>query len=137
MVFKETLRLHAPLSFTPRRTLEPVQVEGLTSPANTAITLAPSFVHHMASIYHEPSVFDPERFSAARSEDRARRCAWVPFGKGAHACIGMHFARMEVFMFFVRLLARFQIEKPERRFRLSHVPVLKPARDLPIKLVEI
>jgi len=137
LVFKETLRLYSPLSFLPRRTVESVEVEGFTIPANTPITLAPRFVHHMPSIYSNPEIFDPERFSANRAEDQAHRCAWIPFGKGAHACIGMHFARMEVFTFFSRLLNRFRVESIDSKLSLSHVPVLKPAQELPVRLVQI
>lgn len=137
MVFKETLRLYAPLAFLPRRTREPVNIQGFTIPENTAITLAPCFVHHMPSVYPEPTRFDPERFSSPRSEDQAHRCAWIPFGKGAHACIGMQFARMEVFVFFARLLRKFRIESTSGKLTLSRVPVVKPIRSLPIRLVEI
>ncbi len=135
MVFKETLRLYSPLAFLPRRTLEPVTVQGYRIPANTPITLAPRFVHHMPSIYPEPTSFDPTRFAPHRQEDQAHRCAWVPFGKGAHACIGMHFARMEVFTFFSRLLRNFRIENAGGQLTLGHVPVVKPIRELPVRLV--
>lgn len=137
LVFKETLRLFSPLAFLPRRTMEAVDIQGVKIPANTAITLAPRFVHHMPSIYADPTRFDPERFSPSRLEDQSHRCAWVPFGKGAHACIGMHFARMEAFTFFSRLLSKYRIERTNGKLALSHVPVVKPIRELPIRLVAI
>ncbi|NOX51284.1 MAG: cytochrome P450 [Gammaproteobacteria bacterium] len=134
-VFKETLRLYSPLSSLPRRTLETVEIQGFTILPNTSITLVPRFVHHISSIYSETHRFDPERFSPTRSEDQVHRCAWVPFGKGAHACIGMHFARMEVFVFFSRLLERYRIQKTDGSLRLDYVPVLKPRKSIPIRLV--
>jgi len=134
-VFKESLRLYSPLSYFPRRTIKNVRLAGHSIPANTAITLAPRFVHHMPSIYPHPARFDPARYSPERREDRVHRFAWMPFGKGAHTCAGMHFAQIEIFVFFARLLEQFRIEPTNERIRLSFVPVLKPDRYLPLRLV--
>lgn len=137
-VFKETLRLYTPLSYFPRQSIEDLQLAGYAIPANTSITIAPRFVHHMPSIYPEPEKFDPERFSPERAEDTAHRLAWMPFGKGAHTCAGMHFAQMEIFVFFARLLERFQVEEVVGKSgEMNYIPVLKPVRDLPIRLAEI
>lgn len=134
-VFKESLRLYSPISFFPRRTVEEVELEGYTIPANTAVLIAPRFVHHMPSIYPAPETFDPARFSPQRREDQAHSFAWIPFGKGAHACIGMHFAKLEILVFFARMLKRFRIEPTDETLKLSFVPVLKPLRTAPLRLV--
>ena len=136
-VFKESLRLYSPLSYFPRRTLAEVQVSGRTIPANTAITIAPRFVHHMPEIYPAPASFDPERFAPARREDKFHSFAWMPFGKGAHTCAGMHFAQLEIFVFFAHLLKQFKIEPAGGRLQLGFVPILKPDRALPIRLVPL
>ncbi len=134
-VFKESLRLYSPLSYFPRRTVEDVEVEGYSIPANTAITVAPRFTHHMSSIYPQPDTFDPGRFSPERREDRVHSLAWMPFGKGAHTCAGMHFAQIEVAVFFARLLEQFSVELTNERVRLNFVPVLKPNQSIPMRLV--
>jgi len=125
-VFKESLRLYSPLSYLPRRTIEDVEVEGHLIPANTAITVAPRFTHHMSSIYRQPDTFEPARFSPKRREDQVHHMAWMPFGKGAHTCAGMHFAQIEIAVFFARLLEHFSIEPTNERMQLNFVPVLKP-----------
>jgi cytochrome P450 len=134
---KETLRLYPPISFLPRWTLQEVVIEGITIPPRTPVTLAPRFSHHLSSIYTAPDMFDPDRFSPSRAEDQTHRCAWLPFGKGAHACIGMHFARMEVFTFFAHLLGRYRVESTRGTLSLSHVPVLRPRGKLPVNLVAL
>lgn len=134
-VFKESLRLYSPISFFPRRTIEDVDLEGFKIPVNTGVLIAPRFVHHMSAIYPEPETFDPARFSPQRREDQAHSFAWMPFGKGAHACIGMHFAKLEILVFFARLLQRFRIEPTDEPLRMSFVPVLKPLRTAPLRLV--
>jgi cytochrome P450 len=137
-VFNETLRLHPPLSYFPRRTTKAIEIEGHVIPPNTNVTIAPAFVHQLASFYREPERFDPTRFSPERAEDKAHTCAFIPFGKGSHTCIGMHFARMEALTFFVHLLLRFQIESiGTEPLRLHYVPVLRPAGRMSVRLVPI
>ena len=102
------------------------------------MTIAPAFLHQLASLYSEPERFDPTRFSPERAEDKTHTCAFVPFGKGSHTCIGMHFARMEAQIFFVHLLLRFQIESTSTEpLRMHYVPVLRPKGQMPVRLVPI
>ncbi len=51
---------------------------------------------------HDPAVFDdPRRFDAARSPNRH-----LAFGAGAHQCLGLHLARLEMRILFETLLDR-------------------------------
>ena len=52
--------------------------------------------HFDRACWTNPDDFDPDRFGPARAEDKSHRYAWVPFGGGAHKCIGMHFGVLEV-----------------------------------------
>jgi cytochrome P450 len=135
-VMNETLRLNPPLPFLPRRSLQAFEFEGHRIPKNTAIIVSPMFIHRMPSLYPNPNAFEPERFASTRAEDKVHPCAFIPFGKGPHTCMGMHFARMEVKSFFAHLLVRFQIEVcEERKLQMNYVPVLGPAgRGLPVRL---
>ena len=36
--------------------------------------------------------------------------AWVPFGGGAHMCLGLHFAYMQIKLLMAQILTRYQIE---------------------------
>lgn len=61
----------------------------------------------------EPEKFDPERFSPERAEDKKHPGIFMPFGAGAHACIGMQLANMEMKQFWHRMLrtCRFRLAK--------------------------
>lgn len=53
---------------------------------------------------HDPSQFDdPRKFDAARSPNRH-----LAFGAGAHQCLGLHLARMEMKILFETLLDRIE-----------------------------
>lgn len=135
---KEALRLNPPLDSIGRRSIRAFEWEGHTIPANTVVLVVPSFTHRMPELWTQPETFDPERFSAARAEDRRHRFAWIPFGGGAHVCIGMQFAILQARIFLFYLLTRYRIEVKEgyvTRFRV--MPISKPVDGLPIRLVPV
>lgn len=103
-VMKEALRLHAPVPVLVRRTVKDTVVQGHRIPAETDVMVGVQFSHVMEDYWTNPMVFDPERFSPERREDRSHRYAWEPFGGGVHKCIGLYFAGMEVKAILHRLL---------------------------------
>lgn len=107
-VMKETLRLHAPVPVLVRRTVEDTVVQGYRIPAGTDVLVGVQFSHVMEEYWTNPLVFDPERFSPARREDKSHRYAWEPFGGGVHKCIGLYFAGMEVKAIMHRLLRHYR-----------------------------
>lgn len=136
-VLKETLRLDPPLPYFPRRTLRAVEIEGHVIPPNTAVTLAPAFNHRLEEIYPNSACFDPLRFSPERAEDKSHPCAWIPFGKGPHTCMGMHFAILEAKAFIARLLPSMDVVlTSSAEPKMKRVPVNRPAGDIPVRLVE-
>jgi cytochrome P450 len=138
-VLKETLRLNPPLPFLPRRVIETFEFEGHEIPKGSNLIISPAIIHRMSSLYRNPEDFCPERFAEPRAEHKAHSCAWIPFGKGSHACIGMHMARLEVKAFFSQFLVRFRVEtRHQGKLRMRHVPVQGPiGDDLHIRFLEI
>jgi cytochrome P450 len=94
MAFKEAMRLRPPVPSIPRRATREFSFKGFTIPAGTQVGINPVFTHHMAEIWPDPEAFDPMRFTDEAQRAR-HRFAWVPFGGGAHMCIGLHFAYMQ------------------------------------------
>tara|TARA_A100001391_G_scaffold44134_1_gene25712 strand:- start:5024 stop:6373 length:1350 start_codon:yes stop_codon:yes gene_type:complete len=113
LAIKEALRLCAPVPSLPRRTVRDVEYQGHYIPAGTFVTVAPYFTHYMEEYWPDPERFDPERFSEARREDKVHPFAWVPFGGGAHKCIGLHFADMQVKAILHQVLLRWRWSVPE------------------------
>ena len=134
-VFKEALRMYTPVPSMPRRSIRAFEFQGYTIPANTAIGISPSFTHHMAEIWGNPEAFEPDRFSPQRAEDKQHAFAWVPFNKGAHMCIGLHFAYMQVKAVVYQLLRQYEFDLPVGyELKMQEVPIPKPRDGLPLIL---
>lgn len=135
--FKETLRLIPPVPAIPRRAVRPFSFGGYDFPAGTYVGVNAAYTHHMAEHWPEPDRFDPMRFSP--EETRARhKFAWVPFGGGAHMCLGLHFAYLQTKTFFYHLLTTHRIEplgKGETQWQ--HWPIPKPRDGLPVRFVPL
>lgn len=93
-VFKESLRLRPPVPVIPRAAIKDTSLGGYHIPAGTFVIVVTGSNHRLDDVWAEPESFVPERFSADE-EKRRHRLAWMPFGGGAHQCIGMHFSFME------------------------------------------
>jgi cytochrome P450 len=134
-VMKEALRLVPPVPFVPRRVMRDFEWRGVPIPAGTMITVTPGLVMRSERHWTDPETFDPDRFSPNRAEDRSHRFAWAPFGGGAHKCIGMHFAIMQIKVFYALLLGSRRLERAEGGpVRWRRVPIPKPVGGLPVRL---
>jgi cytochrome P450 len=130
---REALRLYPPVPTLPRRTLRACEVDGARIPADTTVWLDNYFIHRDPEHWTRPSEFDPERFSDARAEHKRHRFCWVPFGGGAHTCIGMQFATLQAKLVVFHLLRAHRwrlVGEPAKRRQM--VPFPKPFDGLPV-----
>ena len=91
--------------------------------------------HFDTECWSDPHQFDPERFADSRREHKNHRFGYVPFGGGAHKCIGMHFGTLEVKAILHQMLRTYTWTVPEgyaARWDYTSLPV--PADGLPITL---
>ena len=108
MAFKESLRLIPPVPGLPRRALREFSFGGYRIPAGTQVGISPSITHKMPEHWPDPERFDPMRFTAAEIAKR-HKYAWVPFGGGAHMCVGLHFAYMQIKILVAQVLTRYEL----------------------------
>jgi cytochrome P450 len=138
LVFKETLRMNAPVGTLARRAIKDTEIDGHYIPAGTKLMLGIYVTQRMEPWWQHPDTFDPERFSPERHEDAAHKYAWTPFGGGVHKCIGMHFGSMEVKAIMHQLLLR-----NSWRIPAGYEPVLDygtgpfPGDGLPVELAPL
>jgi cytochrome P450 len=133
MAFKEAMRINPPVPGIPRAAVRDFQFKGHEIPAGTRVATSPLFTHRMPEIWPEPLKFDPRRF--ADDAIRARhKYAWVPFGGGAHMCLGLHFAYMQAKSFFYHLLTTTRVTLVHGYVpRWQMWPIPKPRDGLPIR----
>jgi cytochrome P450 len=111
MAFKEALRIKPPVPSMPRRAVRNFTFKGFPIPAGTLVGVNPLFTHHMPQIWAEPDSFDPTRFSEDAQRNR-HKFSFVPFGGGAHMCLGLHFAYMQAKCFARHFLQNLEVALP-------------------------
>lgn len=107
-VLNEALRVHPTVWAYTRLSLGPDTVCGRQLPANTTLFVSPWTLHRHPRYWARPHVFDPEHFSPDAVAERPRY-AFIPFGAGRRACIGDHFAMLELFATLTVLARRVEL----------------------------
>jgi cytochrome P450 len=134
-VMREALRLTPPLTSMPRMCIKDTVFQGYEIPAGMLVGVYPIHAHYMPSLWTDPARFDPERFGPDRQEDKRHAFAWVPFGGGAHMCIGQHFATLQVKAIMHQLLLRYRWSiAPGYIMPYQLVPIAKPKDGLQVTL---
>ncbi|MEM6887866.1 MAG: cytochrome P450 [Pseudomonadota bacterium] len=133
-VLKEALRLVPPVPFIPRQALRDFHWQGYDIPSGSSISLNPGVTMLSPALFSNPKKFDPDRFATARVEDRSHKFAWTPFGGGAHKCIGIHFASMQVKLFLTSFMRAYQYTIPGSAPTWIRMPIPKPKGGLPVIL---
>lgn len=138
LVFRETLRLSPSVPMMTRRTINECEIGGHRVPANTQIYVVPIYNHYMEQYWSNPFKFDPERFTKERDEQKSHSFAYMPFGGGAHKCIGMHFASMLVKCFMHQFLLKYEYSLPDNyEVKKESFPLPKTADGLKLILKPI
>ncbi|AWZ03667.1 MULTISPECIES: cytochrome P450 [unclassified Streptomyces] len=86
-VITEALRLYPPSWLSMRVAAQDVEIGGHRIAEGTMIMYSSYALHHNAELFPDPERFDPERWLPPRLAE-VPRGALVPFGHGAHKCIG-------------------------------------------------
>ncbi|CAD6267592.1 unnamed protein product [Miscanthus lutarioriparius] len=112
---KEVLRMH-PLvpvffrkvhkSFT-LRTKDGAEYE---IPRGHTLASPALFNNYLPYIYKDPGVYDPDRFSLEREEDKVGgKFSFTAFGGGRHSCVGEAYAYMQIKVIWSYLLRNFEL----------------------------
>ena len=134
MAFKEAMRLAPPVPSLPRRAMRDFEFKGFRIPAGTGVSINPLYTHFMPEIWPEPDRYDPLRFEVEASRKR-HRFAYVPFGGGAHMCLGLNFAYMQAKCFAWHFLNNLRVAiAPDYRPEWRMWPIPYPRDGLSVTL---
>jgi cytochrome P450 len=131
----ESMRLFPGAHGMNRSTRNDEIINGCYIPAGSWLELSIWGIHHSAAVWPEPEIFDPRRFDVPAGQfPGGHRYAWMPFGAGPRACIGMQIAMLEIPIVLAAVLRAFTVET-----RLTSIPVhaaitLQPTGALPLRL---
>ncbi|XP_051475971.1 cytochrome P450 26C1 [Apus apus] len=129
-VIKEVLRVLPPVSGGYRTALQTFELDGYQIPKGWSVMYSIRDTHETAAIYQSPpDSFDPDRFSAARTE-AAGRFHYIPFGGGARSCIGKELAQAILKLLAIELVstARWELATPGYP-AMQTVPIVHPIND--------
>jgi len=135
LVFREAMRLVAPVPAFVRRATRDTEIQGHFVPEGTIVNVIPGALHILPDHWSSPDDFDPERFGDPRHEDKGHRFQSAPFGGGAHKCIGMAFGTAEVKALLHRMLLDFELSVPAGyEVEWDHTALVVPTDGMPITL---
>ena len=134
MVIDETLRLYPPVWINNREVLIDNVIDGYAMPKGSLVFMLPYIVHRHPAYWENPEAFIPERFAPEHAEAPYHE-AYIPFGAGPRACIGTHFALLEIQLILATLAQYYQVQlAPGVLFRLVSKGTLHPDGDLLVSI---
>lgn len=133
-VLSETLRLYPTGWLLPRRAVRDDTLDGWHVPAGSDVLTCPYLTHRDPRLWDGADDFDPTRFLRPGGTPQGPG-AYLPYGLGPRACLGMQFAARETGVLLSALVTGFTLElltpAPQAEFGLN----LRPAGPLPARLL--
>ncbi|AZG48293.1 cytochrome P450 [Gordonia insulae] len=134
-VMKESLRMCPPVPAQPRMAIKDTSVQGYFVPKGSFVSVPQLTNHRDPEFFTNPDMFDPERFSKERAEDKGHRMAWMPFGGGVHKCIGLYFGQMEIKTILHHLVRGYEWSVPDDyQIPMDYSSLPVPKDKLPVSL---
>ena len=132
-VVNEVLRMY-PLWILMRRVTTEVHLGGVRLPPGTEVIISPHAMHFDPRFHDHPDRFDPDRWAGKRAKELPRG-AYIPFGAGAHQCIGNSFALTEIAIVVATIAAQWRlVPVPGEPLRVKYTTAAYPSR-LPMTAV--
>ncbi len=136
MVIQEALRLFPPTWRLARMTIDDDEFGGYRIAAGSIVVFSPYLMHRHPGFWQEPDHFAPERFAPEAIGERPR-FAYFPFSGGPRACIGAHFAMMEMQVIVSMVAQRFRLRLvPGHPIDVENIATLRPRHGLRMTLEE-
>jgi cytochrome P450 len=123
-VFDESLRLYPPVPAIQRKAVTRAIVGGLSLPAGAVVLISTYNLHRHPAFWPDPDCFRPERW--LDGERPAARCAYLPFGAGPRACLGMYFATIEGPLLLALIGRRYDLNLAQENVEPEIMITLRP-----------
>jgi cytochrome P450 len=103
-------------------------------PRGTVVVIDAFTLHRDPELHPQPAAFEPQRFAGGGPP----QYSYLPFGGGAHRCLGAALAALELETFLAAVVARFELTAsgpPETPVRRG--PTLVPRRGASVRAVAL
>lgn len=122
-VVNEALRLYPPASISARYVRRELVFRGQRIKPGTMIVYSPYATHRSPEVFERPEEFRPERWLDGRKPGPGE---FVPFGGGAHRCLGSVMATTELTVMLATLLGRSSYRLEPQRVRAVGITSMRP-----------
>jgi len=119
-VIDEVMRQTPSVWFMGRTLLSELDMAGNRIAAGSHFLMSIPTLHNHPGLWPNPERFDPDRFLPEAVAQRSPN-AYLPFGRGPHACIGAHFSLQELLVMTAALARDFRAVNLEKRFDATDV----------------
>lgn len=131
-VLKESMRILPPAWLIGRRPTENVEIAGYNIDPEASIAICSYAFHRNPTIFPEPDTFNPDRFLTDPP-----KYAYLPFGAGAHICIGQPFAMLETSFILSTIAQHFWIEPAyDQPVEPEPLITLRPKNGIKVRLTK-
>ncbi|MEA5551888.1 cytochrome P450 [Anabaena cylindrica UHCC 0172] len=132
-ILKEVLRVIPPVGGGFREVINNCEFNGYRIPQGWSVLYQIGKTHQDETIYKDAQIFDPERFSTDRAEDKSQPFSYVTFGGGIRECVGKEFAKLEMKIFAALLLRGYEWELVAgQNLNLAMIPTPQPRDGLKV-----
>jgi cytochrome P450 len=123
-IFDESLRLYPPAPAVQRKAAVSTTMGGLPLPAGALVLVGTYNLHRHPAFWPNPDQFLPARW--LDSEQSAARYAYLPFGAGPRACVGIHFASLEGPLLMALIGRRYDLQLAQETVEPELMVTLRP-----------
>jgi cytochrome P450 len=132
-VFDESLRLYPPAPAVQRKAATSTTVGGLSLPEGALVLVGTYNLHRHPAFWRDPERFLPERW--LDGERPAARYAYMPFGAGPRACVGIHFASVEGPLLLALIGRRYDLQLAQETVTPELMVTLRPKGGIRMRLL--
>ncbi len=123
----EVLRYYSPIWAVSRVAVGDDQIGEYEISKGSRVIFSPYVVHRLPEYWEEPETFNPRRFLDGELK---HKFAYFPFGGGPRACIGNHFALMELEIILKGIYEQVELQLLDKSFPgFDYSLTLRPGSD--------
>jgi len=123
-VFEESLRLYPTAPLVQRKVVTSTVVGGVSLPQGARVLISLYNLHRHPEFWPHPDQFMPERWLG--SDRPCARYAYLPFGAGPRACVGLHFASVEGLLLLALIGRRYDLRLAQDLVEPQFMVTLRP-----------